>query len=56
MPIIIPYLASKFTQDQFKRMQINLFASIERMATDIKFEKIKKFKNIHPKYVQINTK
>lgn len=26
------------------------------MATDNKFEKIEKFKNIHPKYVQINTK
>ena len=52
---VIPYLASKFTRDQFKRMQINLVVFQKFDTIDgIDDLNIDQFKNILPKHIYIN--
>ena len=55
MSKIIPYLASKFTENQFKRMQINLFIDQKTWNWDINDLDLDKFTGIQPKHIQIST-
>ncbi len=53
---IIPYFASKFTQDQFKRMQIYLKPdSLHPLVADIDYFDVFLFKNIYPKHIHITS-
>ncbi len=52
---IIPYLASKFNQDLFKKMQINLIVGPwSDSITSIDDYNLDKFKNILPKHTDVS--
>ena len=54
IPIIIPYLADKFSKNNFQRMQINLF--VWRNYLESKIDLKKKYTyNTQPKSIQIST-